>query len=53
MRMSVCYLDCHEAGLCCYLVIQIGNLLRPLQLFYFTADFYGETCRLRQGQGVS
>jgi hypothetical protein len=22
MRMRVCYLDCHEAGLCCYLVIQ-------------------------------
>jgi hypothetical protein len=21
MRMRVCYLDCHEAGLCCYLVI--------------------------------
>jgi hypothetical protein len=35
MRMSVCYLDCHETGLCCYLVIQIGNLWRPLQLFYF------------------
>jgi hypothetical protein len=35
MRMRVCYLDCHEAGLCCYLVIHIENLLRPLQLFYF------------------
>jgi hypothetical protein len=35
MRMRVCYLDSHEAGLCCYLTIQIGNLLRPLQLFYF------------------
>jgi hypothetical protein len=23
MRMRVCYLDCHDAGLCCYLVIQI------------------------------
>jgi hypothetical protein len=33
MRMS--YLDCHEAGLCCYLVIVIENVLRPLQLFYF------------------
>jgi hypothetical protein len=29
------YLDYHEAGLCCYLVIHIGNILRPLQLFYF------------------
>jgi hypothetical protein len=35
MRMRVCYLDCHETGLCCYLVIHIENLLRPLQLFYF------------------
>jgi hypothetical protein len=35
MRMRVCYLYCHEAGLCCYLVIHIGNLSLPLQLFYF------------------
>jgi hypothetical protein len=35
IRMGVCYLDSHEAGLCCYLVTHIGNLLRPLQLFYF------------------
>jgi hypothetical protein len=35
MRIRVCYLDCHEFGLCCYLVIHIENLLRPLQLFYF------------------
>jgi hypothetical protein len=34
MRMRVCYLDCHEAGLCCYLVLPIETLLRPLQLFY-------------------
>jgi hypothetical protein len=34
MRMRVCYLDCHEAGLCCYLVIHIENLLQQLQLFY-------------------
>jgi hypothetical protein len=33
--MRVCYLDCHEAGLCCYLLIHIETLLRPLQLFYF------------------
>jgi hypothetical protein len=31
----ICYLDCHKAGLCCYLVTDIENLLRPLQLFYF------------------
>jgi hypothetical protein len=35
MRMRVCYLDCHEAGLCCYQVKHIENLLHPLQLFYF------------------
>jgi hypothetical protein len=35
MCMRVCYLDCHEAGLCCYLVIHIEALLFPLQLFYF------------------
>jgi hypothetical protein len=33
--MCVCCLDCHEAKLCCYLVIHIENLLCPLQLFYF------------------
>jgi hypothetical protein len=31
MRMCVCYLDYHEAGLCCYVVIHIKNLIR---LFY-------------------
>jgi hypothetical protein len=35
VRMRVFYRDGHEAGLCCYLVIHIENLLRPLQLFYF------------------
>jgi hypothetical protein len=35
MRMLVWYLYCHEARLCCYLLILIGNLLHPLQLFYF------------------
>jgi hypothetical protein len=29
------YLDCHKAGLCCYLVIHIENILRPLQMFSF------------------
>jgi hypothetical protein len=33
--MLIYYRDCNEAGLCCYLVIHIGNLLRPLQVFYF------------------
>jgi predicted transposase YbfD/YdcC len=35
MRMHVFYLDCHEAGLVCYIEIHVENLLRPLQLFYF------------------
>jgi hypothetical protein len=35
MRMRVCCLHCHEAGLCCYLVIHIENLLHSLQLFLF------------------
>jgi hypothetical protein len=35
MRMRVCYLYCHEGGLCCYLVKHIENLLLRLQLFYF------------------
>jgi hypothetical protein len=35
MLMRVCYLDCHEVGLSCYLVIHIENILCPLQLFYF------------------
>jgi hypothetical protein len=33
--MPICYLDSHEAGLCCYIMIHIENLLRPLHLFYF------------------
>jgi hypothetical protein len=40
MRLRICYLDCHEAGLCCYLVIHIGNLLRTLQLVYFHLWLY-------------
>jgi hypothetical protein len=35
MRTRVCYLNCHEAGLCCYLVIHIEYRLHPLQLIYF------------------
>jgi hypothetical protein len=34
MHMRVCYLHSHEDGLCCYLVIHIEDLLRPLQSFY-------------------
>jgi hypothetical protein len=35
MRMRVCYLECNEARLYCYLLMQIESLLHPLQLFYF------------------
>jgi hypothetical protein len=35
MRTRFCYLDSHETGLCCYLVINAENLLHPLQLVYF------------------
>jgi hypothetical protein len=35
LNMRVCYLDCHEAGLCCYIIIHIENLLHQLQPFYF------------------
>jgi hypothetical protein len=35
MDMCGCYLNCHEAGLWCYLVIHVENLLHPLQIFYF------------------
>jgi hypothetical protein len=35
MRMRVCYVHCHEADLCSYLVIHIEILLHPLNLFYF------------------
>jgi hypothetical protein len=37
MRMRVCYLHCHEAGMCCYLVIHIENLLQPI---YFHFDLF-------------
>jgi hypothetical protein len=30
MHMHICYLDCHEAELCCYLVIHIANLFHSL-----------------------
>jgi hypothetical protein len=33
--MRVCYLDCYEAGLGCYILILIDNLLRSLQMLYF------------------
>jgi hypothetical protein len=31
MGMRVCYLDCHEARLCCYLVIHVENLVLSIR----------------------
>jgi hypothetical protein len=48
---------CHESGLCCYLVIYIETLLRPLQLFHFHLwpvywlSFLHEMPRIRLGDG--
>jgi hypothetical protein len=36
MHMRVCYLDCHEVGLCFCLVVHAENLLRQLQLPFVT-----------------
>jgi hypothetical protein len=35
LNMDLCYLDCYEPGMCCYLTIHVENLLHPLQRFYF------------------
>jgi hypothetical protein len=43
MRMLLCYLDCHEAGLCCYLVTHIENLLHLWQPLYL---YLWPICRL-------
>jgi hypothetical protein len=43
LRMRVCYLDYHEAGLCCYLVIHIENLLHSLQQFYLICDLFTDS----------
>jgi hypothetical protein len=43
MYMRACYLDCHEAKLCCSLVIHIENLLRPLQLFTSIRDLFTDS----------
>jgi hypothetical protein len=42
MCMRICYLDCHEAGLCCYLVIHsqlitsISAILLPFVTYLLT-----------------
>jgi hypothetical protein len=40
MRMRVFYLDCHEAGLCCYLVTDIENLLVHYSCFTCICDIF-------------
>jgi hypothetical protein len=40
MRMRVCYLDCHEDELCCYLVIHVDNLLVHYFCFTSTCDLF-------------
>jgi hypothetical protein len=45
MRMRVCYLllDCHDAGLCCYLVIHTENLLHPYSRFTPICDVFTDS----------
>jgi hypothetical protein len=40
LNMRICYLDCHEAGLCCYLVTHMQNLLHPLHCFTSIWDLF-------------
>jgi hypothetical protein len=42
-RMLVYYLRCHNAGLCCYLVMHIENLLRPLHCFTSICDLFTDS----------
>jgi hypothetical protein len=42
-RKRVCYLDCHEAGLCCYLVIHIGNLYVLYRCLTSICDMFTES----------
>jgi hypothetical protein len=39
MRMRICYLYCHEAGLCCYLVIHIESVLLPFVSYLLTPSY--------------
>jgi hypothetical protein len=36
MRMRFCCLDCHEAGICCYLMKHIENLLLPFVTYFLS-----------------
>jgi hypothetical protein len=40
MGIRVCYLACHEAGLCCYLVIHIENYYVRYSCFTSICDLF-------------
>jgi hypothetical protein len=43
VSMRICYLHWHEAGLCCYLVTHMENLLCPLELFTSICDLFTDS----------
>jgi hypothetical protein len=43
MRMRICYLDCHEAGLCCYLVIHIETYYVYCSCFTSICDLFTDS----------
>jgi hypothetical protein len=43
MRMRVCYLDCHEVGLCCYLVIHIETYYVHYSCFTSICDLFTDS----------
>jgi hypothetical protein len=43
MLMRVCYLNCNEAGLCCYLVIHIENLYVHYRCFTSIYDLFTDS----------
>jgi hypothetical protein len=46
MSMHVCYLDCHEGGLWCYLVIYTENILRHYSCFTSICDVFTDSLSL-------
>jgi hypothetical protein len=50
---AFCYLDCHETGLCCYLLIDIENLLHLLQLFPSICDLFTDSPSYYGGVGTN
>jgi hypothetical protein len=51
--MRACYLNCHEAGLYCSIVIHIENLLRPLQLFTSICDLFTDSSSYEHGDDAN